>query len=77
MNAAAIIASDSWAEFPAIAAALAAIEQSDSAAAKSAARDALRKAELQRDIALGFTDLWSTAEREAAAALGLIEGGAI
>jgi uncharacterized metal-binding protein len=36
------------------------------------ARSMLRRAELQRDIALGFTDLWTQAERESAAMLGLI-----
>lgn len=71
MNASQIVASDDYASFPAIAAALDAIEQADSREALAMARNALRKAELQRDIAMGFTDLWSQWERDQAMALGL------
>jgi len=67
-----IVASDDYASFPAIAAALADLDKATNPAERDAARDALRRGELERDIALGFTDLWSAAERERAHALGLI-----
>lgn len=67
-----VMATDDYAEFPAIAAALLAIEQAGDAGAASTARDALRRAELERDIALGFTDLWGQWEHEQAAAMGLL-----
>ena len=38
----------------------------------SCARGTLGRAELQRDIALGFTDLWTESERDRASMLGLI-----
>ena len=72
MKASQIIETDDYASFPAIAEAMGAIERADSREALGAARDALRKAELQRDIALGFTDLWGDYERELAAAFSLI-----
>lgn len=72
MKASQIIATDDYGSFPAIAEAMAAIERAHSREALGAARDALRKAELQRDITLGFTDLWEDYERELAAAFGLI-----
>lgn len=67
-----IVATDDYADFPAIAAAMAAIENAVNPEQLSAARDALRKAELERDIAKGFTDLWEPWEREHARKLGLI-----
>lgn len=67
-----IIAND-WADFPAIAAALDLIESATNAAEKLAGQEALRKAELQRDIALGLTDMWNDWEREAARAMGLVQ----
>ena len=72
MNASQAIAGDDYAAFPAIAAALNAIEQAASREQLSAARDGLRKAELQRDIALGFTDLWDDWERDQARKFNLI-----
>jgi hypothetical protein len=75
MSPAKIIALDDWAEFPAIAAALDAMESATNAQEKSAAIDQLRKAELERDIALGLTDLWDDWNREQAVKLGLIDGG--
>lgn len=67
-----IVRTDDYANFPAIAAALEAIEQATCQQELSAARDALRKAELQRDIAIGLTDMWSDWERQKAEQLGLI-----
>lgn len=72
INPSQIVASDDYSSFPAIAAALAALDSATDAAARDDAREALLRAELQRDIALGFTDLWSEGERERAAAFGLI-----
>lgn len=66
------IATDDYAAFPAVAAALDQIEKARDSAQLSTARDALRKAELQRDIARGFCDLWSQFERDQAQALGLL-----
>lgn len=76
MTPAKAIALDDWAEFPAIAAALDAMESATSAQEKSAAIDQLRKAELQRDIALNLTDMWGNWEHEQAAKLGLLGAGA-
>ena len=72
MNPSQIIARDDWAQFPAIAAALNAIERATNPTQLSAARDALRKAELRHDVAQGLTDLWNDWEREAALAMGLV-----
>ena len=72
MSAAQAIANDDWATFPAIAAAIDAMERATSRAEYSAAQDELRKAELQRAIALGLTDLWDDWEIEQAQALGLL-----
>lgn len=64
-----------YSAFPAIAVALDDIRRATNAVALRAARDALRRAELERDIALGFTDMWTQWEREHAFALGLIKAG--
>lgn len=71
-----IIALDDWADFPAIAAALDAMESATNAQERDAAQDQLRKAELQRDIALNLTDMWGDWEHEQAAKLGLLGAGA-
>lgn len=76
MTPAKAIALDDWADFPAIAAALDARESATNAQERDAAIDQLRKAELQRDIALNLTDMWGDWEREQAAKLGLIGGKA-
>ncbi len=61
-----------YSDHPAIAAAFKAIDAAATKEADGAARDQLRKAELQRDIDLGFTDLWTDWESEKARELGLI-----
>lgn len=66
------VANDDYADFPAVAAALDAISSAGNAQELSAARDQLRKAELQRDIALGFTGLWGQWERDQSATMGLL-----
>ena len=69
------IACDDWAEFPAIAAALDLLDNAKSAQERSDAQDALFRAELERDVAIGLTDLWNDWQREQAIKLGLIKGG--
>jgi hypothetical protein len=76
MNAWHVVSNDDWAQSPAISAALDAIERADSPANLSAARDQLRKAELERDISLNLQDLWGDYEWSAARAFGLISGEA-
>ncbi|WP_417615260.1 hypothetical protein [Parasphingorhabdus sp.] len=67
-----LIEDPDYASYPAVAKALDALEKADSLESKNAARDMLRKAELQRDIDRGFTDLWDQWERQHAIELGLI-----
>lgn len=74
MTAAQAIASDDWADYPAIAAALDQLEQATNPQERSNAQDALRRAELERDLAMGFDDMWGDWEREQAHKLGLIKG---
>jgi len=68
-----LIEDPDYASHPAVSAALKAIETAVSPESLSAARDMLRKAELQRDIDMGFTDLWNQWEREQAIKLGLLK----
>jgi hypothetical protein len=74
MTAAQAIASDDWADYPAIAAALDQLDKATNPQERGAAQDALRRAELERALALGFDDMWSDWEREEAHNLGLIKG---
>lgn len=67
-----MIEDPTYSSHPAIAAAFVAINSATSQAELSAARDQLRKAELQRDIDLNFTEMWTAGERESAVKFGLV-----
>lgn len=77
-NPSALIAQDTQEResYPPLAAAYALLDQASNASEVSAARDAIYKAELQRDIEQGFTDLWDefgeSRKWEQARAFGLL-----